>query len=372
MPVVMLLLVLAASFYFLIRGADFLVEGASGMAYRLGLPKVVIGATIVSLGTTTPEMAVSVLAAWSGNSGLALGNAVGSIIADTALIFGLGCCLAVLPADRFILSRQGWLQFGSAALLAGFCYFKFFLDGEDAFIGRPIGGILLGLLVLYMIVSVYWSKERTGLEQAGSTPAVPNIEPTQANNTSTEPAAQTADEEDEIEHAAKRSVFLLFGLFLFGLALVLASSPFLVNSASVLAVRAGVPQVVIAATLIALGTSLPELATAIASIIKGHKEILVGNVIGADILNVLFVIGAAAVAAELPIIDTNAETPAAQYIFITLHLPAMMVILLLFRVFVFRASAKGHFSRWMGVPLLALYVAFVALNWIVAGEPPKH
>ncbi len=373
MPTIMLLLVLAAAFYFLIRGADLLVEGASGLAYRLGLPKVVVGATIVSLGTTTPEMSVSVLAAWTGNSGLALGNAVGSIIADTALIFGLGCCIAVLPADRFVLSRQGWVQFGTAAMLAVFCYIKLAINPEQAVISWPIGLILLTLLVLYMIVSIHWSRQHAKLALAHDPSVVPGGEGYASDDS--ELAGQDVEhgEEDPVEHAKKKSALWLFGMFLLGLTLVILSSPFLVNSASQLAVNAGVPQVVIAATLIALGTSLPELATAIASIMKGHKEILVGNVIGADILNVLFVVGAAAVAAPLPVID---PTPGldwwSQHIFLTLHLPAMMVILLVFRLFIFRASAKGSFSRWMGVPLLALYVAYVALNWIMAGSLPTH
>ena len=118
---ILLLVVLVASLAVVAKGADVLVEGAAGSAYRLGMPKVIVGATIVSLGTTSPEFAVSVMAAWSGDAGLALGNAVGSIIADTGLIFGLGCLLTVLPADRFVLSRPGWVPFGSAVLLAAIC-----------------------------------------------------------------------------------------------------------------------------------------------------------------------------------------------------------------------------------------------------------
>ena len=142
-----------------IKGADWLVEGAAGIAYRLGMPKVVVGATIVSLGTTSPEAAVSVLAAWSGNAGLALGNGVGSIIVDTGLIFGLGCILAPLPADKFVLSRQGWVQFGSAVLLATLCYLTFIVQGDAATLGRPVGLLLAALLVAYMVISVRWSKQ---------------------------------------------------------------------------------------------------------------------------------------------------------------------------------------------------------------------
>ena len=129
LPILALLLIGAGALWVLTKGADWLVEEACTLAARLGMPKVVIGATIVSLGTTTPECAVSVMAAWQGNAGLALGNSVGSVIFDTAVIFGGGCLVAVLPADKFLLQRQGWVQVGSAVLLAVICYVQVFLHG---------------------------------------------------------------------------------------------------------------------------------------------------------------------------------------------------------------------------------------------------
>ena len=154
-----LLALTALSIGVLGKGADWLVDAASGLAYRLGISKVIVGATIVSLGTTSPECAVSVMAAWSGEPGLALGNAIGSIIADTGLIFGLGCLITVLPADRFVLSRQGWVQFGSGVLLAVVCYGAFVISGDAATLGRPVGLLMLALLVLYLYVSIRWSRE---------------------------------------------------------------------------------------------------------------------------------------------------------------------------------------------------------------------
>ncbi len=112
-----LLLIIVVCIVLLSKGADWMIDGVVSLAERTGLPKIVIGATVVSLGTTLPEAFVSVMAAYMGNPGLALGNGVGSIIADTGLIFGLTCVLATVPVNRFILNRTGWVQVGSATLL---------------------------------------------------------------------------------------------------------------------------------------------------------------------------------------------------------------------------------------------------------------
>jgi cation:H+ antiporter len=329
LPVLVLLLVVVATIAVLGKGADSMVDGAAGMASRLGLPKVVIGATIVSLGTTSPEFAVSVMAAWKGEAGLALGNAVGSIIVDTGLIFGLGCAMAVLPADRRILSRQGWLQFGSAVLLAGICYAEFARHGAEAAIGREVGILLVILLGVYLVVSVRWARRArfdTAADLAG------------------------------IHTDGSKGLPTLVLLLASGLAMVIVASHVLILSVTELTVRWGVPEVVVAGSIVALGTSLPELVIGLTSVRKGHGELLVGNIIGADILNVLFVTGGAAIAADLPIIDPTAEIPE---IFLLLHLPTMLIILALFRFFIWRSASRGVFRRWYAIPLLLIYIAFV-------------
>ena len=157
---------------------------------------------------------------------------------------------------------------------------------------------------------------------------------------------------------------------MFGLALVLLSSRAMILSVTELAeVHWHVPKVVIASTLVALGTSLPELVIGMASIMKGHKEILVGNIVGADVLNVLFVIGASATAAPLPIIEDAARIPR---IALYVHLPAMLLILVMFRLFVQRANSTGNFRRWYGVPLLLVYVGLhgPAIRHRVVGTVP--
>ncbi len=333
----LLMLIGAFATYLLITGADWLVAGSSGMALRFGMPKVVIGATIVSLGTTSPEAAVSVMAAWAGKSDLALGNAVGSIIADTALIFGLGCMMVTLPVDRFILNRQGWVQFGSALLLAALCYGAWWLNPESPALARWTGVVLLTLLAIYLWTSVQWGKHRSRM------------------------AAEEVD--DVIEDTAHDPWWRIAHRFAGGLLLVLIFSHLVVICVSELAMQWGVPKIVIASTIVAFGTSLPELVVGITAIRKGHYELLIGNVIGADILNVLFVIGASAIAAPLPITDSTASIP---HIFLTLHLPAMLIVLILFRIYIMAAIAKGHFQRWFGWPLIGLYGTYLILNYALS------
>ena len=331
-----------------IYGADWLVEGAAGVAAKLGMPKIIIGATIVSLGTTAPEAAVSVLAAFSGNAGLALGNGVGSIIADTGLIFGLGCILVALPADKFVLTRQGRVQFGSALLLSVLCWVLYAAYGSEAVISWPIGVLFLGMLVGYLIISVKWAKQHTHGE--------PHLI-----------EGETEGEVDTDMHndAAGKPLIALFGLGLLGLVVVIVSGDALVGSVSELATQWGVPDVVIAGTIVAFGTSLPELVVGVQSLRKGHAELLVGNVIGADILNVLFVIGAAAVAAPLSIAyDQATDQPTTQFVYIAL--PTMMAMLIYFRFCIYKAGKVGHFSKWMGWPLLIGYVAFTAVSFFRA------
>jgi cation:H+ antiporter len=348
LPTLVLLLLAAVAVAVLGVGADWLVDSAAKLVGRLGLPKVVIGATIVSLGTTSPEMAVSVLAAWGGNPGLALGNGVGSIIADTGLIFGVGCLLAAsIPADKFILKRQGWLQIGAVLLLAALAYGSFLIQGDEAALGRWVGVLLLGCLAGYLWLSVRWARQHPTPHSVGE------LEPVGAD-------AADAVSQGPAEPNDPAWLLLIWGVV--GLAMVILGGDTMVQSASTVAERWGVPEVVIASTLVALGTSLPELVVGLTAVRKGHPEILVGNVIGADILNVLFVIGAAAVAADLSLVDADADLP---YVFLTVQLPAMLIIVGMFRLFMWPAMKKGSFSRWMGVPLLAGYVAFVTVSaWV--------
>ena len=322
-PIIVLIIVIVVCIALLSKGADWMIDGVVDLAQRTGLPRIVIGATIISLGTTTPEAFVSVMAAWMGNPGLALGNGVGSIIADTGLIFGLTCVLTAVPANRFILNRTGWVQVGAATLLVIISVGALVTATGEPTLYRWVGVFLLILLVCYMYITYIWAK------QGGSM------------------ATEGEDDAFEPMSLVKCWLFVIGGLFL-----VVLGARILVPSASEIAHRIGVPDDIIACTMVAFGTSLPELMTAIASVRKGHPEIMVGNVVGADVLNCLFVIGAASVASPLAI-PTN---------FFTFHFPTMLIILYSFRVFIF--MSKGvQFKRWHGAWLLGVYLIYVALQY---------
>jgi len=306
------------------KGADWMVDGVVNMARRTGLPKIVIGATIVSLGTTTPEAVVSVMAAWMGNSGLALGNGVGSIIADTGLIFGVTALLITVPVNRFILNRTGWVQVGSATLLVVISVIALGITEGIPILGRWVGLLFLVLLCAYMYVTYVWARQGPKTTLLG-------------------------EEEEKSEQAGlvKCLLMILGGVFL-----VVLGARVLVPCAAEIAYRIGVPEDIIAATMVALGTSLPELMTAIAAIRKRHPEIMVGNVVGADVLNCLFVIGAAAVAKPLAVPPN----------FFSFHFPTMILILYSFRVFIF-INKDGFFKKWQGAWLLVVYLAYIILQY---------
>jgi len=322
-----LLIIIVVAIALLSKGADWMIDGVVDLAERTGLPKIVIGATVVSLGTTLPEAFVSVMAAYMGNPGLALGNGVGSIIADTGLIFGLTCLLAAVPVNRFILNRTGWVQVGSATLLVVIALIVLWMtpEGGEPMLTRWVGILFLLLLAAYMYITYVWAK------QGGE-------------------AAMGVD--DDEENGESMSLVRAWSMVVGGLFLVVTGARILVPAAAEIAARMGVPEDVIAATMVAFGTSLPELMTAIAAVRKGHPEITVGNIVGADVLNVLFVVGAAAFAADLAI-------PPNFYYF---HFPAMLIILYSFRTFIYM-NKDGTFKRWQGAWLLGVYGIYVFLQY---------
>ena len=325
-----LFVIIAITLYLLGKGADMLVEEAVTLSTRWGIPQTLIGATIVSLGTTTPEAAVSVFAAVQGDPDIALGNAVGSIICDTGLILGTAALIAPLPLNRKIVNRQGWLQLGAGFLLVIACL-PFGSLGTTFEVGgrlpRVMGFVFLILLVAYMWQSIRWSRD-----------------------------VDSTMESDQ-SHGESANTVLVVVKLLFGILLVVAASSVLIPAVKVVAERVKVPESIIAATLVAFGTSLPEFVTAVTAARRGHGELAVGNVIGADILNVLFVAGASAA-----VTGSGLEAPTH---FFRLLFPLMLFILIVFRVGIFVSGDR--LKRPFGIVLIAAYLFVTILSYKITG-----
>ena len=332
LPSLGLLLVIAVMLGTLGKGADWLVHEAVILSSRWGLSKAVIGATIVSIGTTTPEAAVSVLSAQQGEPGLALGNAVGSIICDTGLILGLAALIAPLPFDRVLASRLSNVQVGAGILMVAVC-----LPWSSPASAFSVGGVLpqlagvvfVILLALYIWQSIRW---------AGSTPS----------------DAENSEATDSGEAGTFGTLLKLIG----AIAIIVISAQILIPAVSIMAERIGVPKHIISATLVAFGTSLPELVTAIAAVRRNHGELVVGNIIGADILNVLFVAG---VSASVTPGGLQADGQFFQFLF-----PAMLFVLIVFRFGIH--LSVGSLKRPLGVVLVAAWLFVTILSYALSIE----
>lgn len=334
LPAVLLFTVIAVSLVVLAKGADLLVNEAVTLSLSWGVPKMLIGATIVSLGTTLPEAAVSVLAAVRGSPGLALGNAVGSIIADTGLILGLTLLIGPIPVEQRLLRKQSWIQFGSAVLLVAACVPVWRMTSvlyEGGRLPQVAGVLFLGLLVLYIRQTVRWTRTTSSEESVYDVPEANGAVPSRSWPT--------------------------FLKLVAGIGLVVVSSHVLIPAVQEAALRVRVPESIIAATLVAFGTSLPELVTAITAARKGHGELALGNVLGADVLNVLFVSGASAAATSGGLLVPP------QFFF--LFFPSMIFVVLVLRIGI--ARSRTELRRGFGVVLVGAYLVTVISSYLITG-----
>lgn len=357
LPLFAILAIIVFSILTLGKGADILVEEAVVLSLKWGIPKILIGATIVSLGTTLPEASVSVLAAISGNPEIAMGNAVGSIICDTGLILGITILISPPKIDRELVNRQGLLQFGAGILLVASTIPYSNLSQvftEGGVLPQKMGLLFLLLLGLYIFSSIRWAKKGHQTEVIHTS----RENPTAGNsNVSGEKNALEAEELEGGELEAPKDLNapqwkVLFKLAL-GVVLVILSSKLLIPSVEEVALRLEIPQSIISATLVAFGTSLPELVTAITAARKGHGELALGNIIGADILNVLFVAGAAAAVTTGGLLADES--------FFLFFFPAMIFVLVVFRFSI--VFSKEKIRRPFGFLLLGAYVLVTVMSY---------
>jgi len=249
----------------LIFGAEYLVRGASTIAERLGISPIVIGLTVVAFGTSAPELAVSVNAALSGSNDVALGNVVGSNIANILLILGLSAAVGGLAITQRIVRLD-------VPILIGVSILTYVLALNNV-LGRIEGVVLFGLLIVY----ITWLIRETRKEKA-------------------DVVAEYQKGIDEIQgDVAYSPLIWQIGLAIVGLVMLIVGSNFLVDSASVLARSLGVSDLVIGLTVVAVGTSLPELATSVMAAVRGERDIAVGNVVGSNLFNLMSVLGLTAI-----------------------------------------------------------------------------
>ena len=337
-------LLFAVGLVLLIKGGDWFVDGASGIAQKFHVPEILIGATVVSIGTTLPEVMVSAGAAFRGNSGIAYGNALGSIICNTALIAALTIAIRPSKAQRKPLLLPVTFFFLAAAVYVAVAYVT-----KD--FSRVVGILLLGMFVVYMVLTVRQALK--GARKASTDSG--------AKRNAEEFSSEISGQEAAEEAVQSRSAVLLLVLLAVGAALIAVGADLLVDNAEIIASNFGVPDSVIALTIVALGTSLPELVTAVTSLVKGHSSLSLGNIIGANLFNLVLVSGTAitirpfGVPCERTLAGINTsllvDIPVAFFVMLILTIPTLR---------------REKLSRWQGIVLLASYAAFVTFQVISA------
>lgn len=306
----------------LIKGGDWFVDGASAMARKFKLPELLIGATVVSIGTTLPEVMVSTMSALSGHGEIAYGNAIGSVICNTALIAAITIAVHPGPADPKTLKVPVAFFYIAAAIYCVAAY----LMGRFT---RPMGLIMLAVFVAYMIVNVRSMK----------------------NN----PAPASAGEEEEEEDMPMSKILLLL---VAGAALIAVGANLLVENGTLIAQALGVPESVIALTFVALGTSLPELVTAITSLLKGHGALSLGNVIGANVFNLVLVSGVSVTLAPFQV--PQSAVFMGHNSSLVLEIPVMLLVMSFLTI---PTLIRGKLTRSQGIILLAIYAVFCFIQF---------
>ena len=319
------ILLFALGFVMLIKGGDWFVDGSVGIAHRFNLPELLIGATVVSVGTTLPEVMVSCQAALQGNSGISYGNAIGSIICNVSLIAAITIAVKPGPVNtRSLRIPAGFFTVSAVIYLA--------IALSTGRFERWQGFLLLAVFLTYMIVSTLHMKNHP--EEA-------------------DPA------ENEKETANDSPLIKDILLLVIGAAVIAVGANLLVNNGTLIAQWLGVPDSVIGLTMIALGTSLPELITAITSLMKGHGALSLGNIIGANLFNIVLVSGAAISLSPFSI--PSEKTIAGINSSFVVDLPVMVLVMVILCVPTF---IKGRLSRWQGILLLCIYAAFTAYQFL--------
>ncbi len=335
MDIVWAILFLVGGFVMLVKGADWFVDGAAGLAEKLHVPQLVIGLTVVAFGTSAPELATSLTATISGDLDIAIGNALGSNITNVLLILGLSACFCALPAQKNLLVLDLPLLLASTAAFLLFGYF----DDE---IGRLEGGILLFTNLAYIAFLIWWAFKKRAKE--GGKVALNDHEV----------LVEGEKEPPKTPFGAwyermKEKTWFLGVATVVGLGFVVGGATLAVDGAETIAYAVGLSERIVGLTVIAIGTSLPELITCVVAARKGETDIAVGDIIGSNLSNIMRVIGICALVSPLPFTASSGVNYLVDSLF------ALGAVGLL-ALFVYLPAHKV--KRWQGGIMLAAFVAY--------------
>lgn len=326
-----------------LKGADWLTDGAVNIATRFGVSQMVIGLTIVAMGTSMPEFCVSMVSALKGTPDLAVGNVVGSNTLNTLLIVGCSALVAPIMVKRSSVKRDIPFAVVASLLMLLFC-----LDGA---IGRVDAAVLFAGFCLFMFVTLKYAKTTEGPAAAVATSgaATTGISEASTSQPSSSEASSSETSASEASQASGTSMLKAVVMLIVGLLCLIAGSNMFVDNASFVASSLGVSDAVIGLTIVAGGTSMPELATSMVSAKKGNSDIAIGNVIGSNVFNILMIIGITGLVKPMHIAGIT-----------TLDLIMMLASMLLMWFFC-RTTYKV--KRWEGAVLTIIYLAY--LTWLI-------
>ena len=337
-----------------LKGADWLTDGAVNIATRFGVSQMVIGLTIVAMGTSMPEFCVSMVSALKGTPDLAVGNVVGSNTLNTLLIVGCSALVAPIMVKRSSVKRDIPFAVVASLLMLLFC-----LDGA---IGRVDAAVLFAGFCLFMYVTLKYAKTTeenaaaVATNGAATATAISEASTSQASSseassseTSAPEASSSETSASEASQASGTSMLKAVVMLVVGLLCLIAGSNMFVDNASFVASSLGVSDAVIGLTIVAGGTSMPELATSMVSAKKGNSDIAIGNVIGSNVFNILMIIGITGLVKPMHIAGIT-----------TLDLIMMLASMLLMWFFC-RTTYKV--KRWEGAVLTIIYLAY--LTWLI-------
>ena len=307
---------LIVGFVLLVKGADFFVDGSSSIAKFMKIPSIVIGLTIVAFGTSAPEAAVSIIAGINGSNDIAVGNVIGSNMFNLLVVLGVSAAIKPVSIDGQIIKKDYPFMLLATLALVLFSFFSFFGGGTGRSISRIEAFILLALMVIFLY-SVITSALRSRKENAA------------------------ALEEDKPKYGIVKSIIFTVG----GLAGIIIGGQFVVDSASDIAIRFGMSETLVGLTIVAIGTSLPELVTSIVAAKKGESDIAIGNVVGSNVFNILFVLAASAAITPMNI---NGQS--------LVDLVILMAVTALTYVF---CVTKKKINRPEGIILVLMYIGYM-------------